>query len=573
MKIHASLLVALFAGAFASAQVAPPDAGQLLRDQAPPAERKPSQRLPENDVPIVTQAPAAPAGATVMVKGFRFRGQEGLATDAELDQLLRDAIGTSADVAGLQRLADRVTTMLRSKGYFLARAYLPKQDVTSGVIEIAVIQARSDGGISINRAPGVRIDQDRLQHMVDLVIKPGEPLRERDLERALLLLNDLPGVTARAVLAPGTQPGTTHITINASESKRFSGSVWADNHGNRYTGAWRGNGLLSVSDPFGFGDQFSVMASGAEGLAQGRIAYDAPIGRHGLRGDLSYTGMQYELGDGLSSLKAKGTAQTFHAGASYPLIRRRSFSLSANVGYEFKGLIDKAYGFTIRDKTLHSGTLAITGDHSDAFAGGGYTTGTLSFSGGNLDLSGNRVDALADKAGPRAAGTYSRFNLSASRLQQLPIGLMFLTSYSGQYAQKNLDSSEKFSLGGPYGVRAFPVGEASGDEGHLFNFELRKQLARGWKWGTLQMLGFVDAGHITLEKSPWTLTAPNKTGENSYWLSGTGLGLNLSQPGRYSLRLTYAYKLGDNPGRSFTGMDADGRNSDGRVWAMAQFSY
>jgi hemolysin activation/secretion protein len=315
------------------------------------------------------------------------------------------------------------------------------------------------------------------------------------------------------------------------------------------------------------------MASGAEGLAQGRASYAVPIGAHGLRADVSYTAMQYELGQELSVLNAEGSAQTFNAGASYPLIRQRATSVYATSSYEFKGLVDKAYGFTIRDKVLHSGSIGFYGDRSDGFGGGGYNTWSASLSGGNLDLSGNRSDEQADKAGPRTAGSYLRMNIAASRLQRITSGLMFSASYAGQYAPDNLDSSEKFSLGGPYGVRAFPVGEASGDQGHLLNLELRKELIPGWKWGNVQAIGFLDTGHITLDKKPWTATASTRTGKNSYWLSGTGVGFSVSQPGRYSVRLSYAHKLGGNPGRSLNGMDADGRHSAGRFWAMAQFVY
>ena len=564
---------------------APPDAGQLLREQQSQAERKLPQIAPSSEIPVSSQPVPTASGATVFVKEVRFSGNEGLASLDELQGFAKKVIGKDATAAELQGLADKVTVALRAKGYFLARAYLPKQDVTSGVIQVAILQARSDGEVVINPSEGVRMREGQLKKMVAAIIKPGEPLRERDLERVLLLMNDLPGVSAKAVLAPGTQPGTTRITLNISEAKLFSGSLWADNYGNRYTGAARGNGLVSINDPFRIGDQFSVMFSGAEGLAQGRVAYAAPIGSRGLEANASYTAMNYKLVGDLASLEAKGTAQTMSVGASYPLIRRRFFNLNASASYDGKRLIDKVQGSTVRDKQIRGGTFGFTADVSDKLNGGGYTSWSAMASMGKLDLSNNAVDEFFDRIGPKAAGSFQKYNLSASRLQRVTNRLTFSGSYFGQFASGNLDSSEKFNLGGPYGVRAYAVGEASGDEGHLFNLELRDDLPLDLKLGKLQLIGFFDTGNITLHQKKWPNSINTATGKNNYWLSGAGVGLVLSQPNLYSLRVSYAHKIGDNDGRSSDikdffgnvvspgGKDADGHESDGRVWLMGHVMF
>jgi hemolysin activation/secretion protein len=585
MKFKTPLSVVLGLHSALALFSAPPDAGQLLREQQSQAERKLPQLPPSADIPVSSQPAPKASGATVFVKEVHFTGNEGLASLDELQALAKNVTGKNASAAELQGLADKVTAALRTKGYFLARAYLPKQDVTGGVIQVAIIQARSDGEVVINPSEGVRVRERQLKQMVDAIIKPGQPLQERDLERVLLLMNDLPGVSAKAVLAPGAQPGTTRITLNVSEAKLFSGAFWADNYGNRYTGAARGNGLVSINDPFRIGDQFNVMFSGAEGLAQGRVAYTAPIGARGLEASASYTAMSYKLIGDLSSLEAKGTAETMNAGLGYPLIRRRFFNLNANASYEGKRLIDKVQGSTVRDKQIHSGTFGFTGDLSDKFNGGGYTSWSASASMGKLDLSNNPVDEFFDRIGPKAAGNFQKYNLSASRLQRVTNRLTFSGSYFGQFASGNLDSSEKFNLGGPYGVRAYAVGEASGDEGHLFNLELREDLPLDLKWGNLQAIGFFDTGNITLHHSKWPNAINTATRKNNYWLSGAGVGLVLSKPGLYSLRVSYAHKIGENDGRSADikeffgnvvspgGKDADGHESDGRVWLMGQVMF
>jgi len=122
-------------------------------------------------------------------------------------------------------------------------------------------------------------------------------------------------------------------------------------------------------------------------------------------------------------------------------------------------------------------------------------------------------------------------------------------SFAGQLASKNLDSSEKISLGGPSGVRAYPVNEASGDKGYVTTAEFR------WNLPTpnVQLTAFIDGGHVTINKNPWT------SDSNSRTLSGAGLGFMFSRPGDYVLRLDYAWKLSSSDAVSNT-------DRAGRFW-------
>jgi hemolysin activation/secretion protein len=88
---------------------------------------------------------------------------------------------------------------------------------------------------------------------------------------------------------------------------------------------------------------------------------------------------------------------------------------------------------------------------------------------------------------------------------------------AGQQASKNLDSSEKFSLGGPTNVRAYPTGEASGDEGWRGTLELRHSLA-----ASVQGVLFYDFGSVKINKTPFAILA------NDRQLAGAGFGVNAS---------------------------------------------
>ena len=190
---------------------------------------------------------------------------------------------------------------------------------------------------------------------------------------------------------------------------------------------------------------------------------------------------------------------------------------------------------------------------------------SLALTGGKLDLSGAASDQSIDAATAKADGGYSKVNYALSRLQQLNPTTSLYLSLSGQFASKNLDSSEQFALGGPTGVRAYPTGEAIGDQGMLATVEARRQIAENW-----QASAFLDRGQVRLHKSEWAgWQGANTTITNAYSLAGAGLGLTYSTVGNFTVRLFSAMKIGTNSGRNASGNDADNRHSRLRVWIQA----
>ena len=201
-------------------------------------------------------------------------------------------------------------------------------------------------------------------------------------------------------------------------------------------------------------------------------------------------------------------------------------------------------------------------------------------------------ESAADLAGALAYGGSSQGAAMAGNYVILPTGLSsqnYAISYADGALKINppvaLDaivaslnkpqpgavdaSSEKFILGGPGGVRAYPSGEGSGDAGWVSNLELRYELPDWTNLGSLQLLGFADTGRVTLHRNPWAGAVTNAGNANSYGLSGAGMGVNLATRGDWSLRTTLAWTLGDNPGRSAsTPQNADGRTDSWRFWVQ-----
>lgn len=216
------------------------------------------------------------------------------------------------------------------------------------------------------------------------------------------------------------------------------------------------------------------------------------------------------------------------------------------------------------------GMLGIRGDNHDFLGGGGLNTFGVAVSAGHLDLNGLAADPYsADSTTARSHGDYQKFSYSFTRLQKLSETFSLYTAFSGQLASKNLDSSEKFALGGPLGVRAYPQGEAFGDESMLLNLELRYNVTQ-----TLQIAPFFDHSEIRLHRHQWDgWQGSNTQIRNRYGLSGYGIGLNWSPPGGFLMRVGVAQRAGNNPGRSMSGNDSDNQKHGTRLWLQIVKSF
>lgn len=566
------LLLAATGGACANPTV--PDAGQLLNQQqrantplvAPRPEPGPALSSADE---ARTSEPAAP-GLQARVQQIRFTGATHLVPGDELQTLLAPALNRDLNHTQLQLLAQQVTQRLRERGYVVARAYLPPQDLSDGTLTIGLLDGRLQAGEArITLKADTRVAPAHLRAIAEAALPAGDPLRQHDLERAVLLMNDLPGVSARAVLERGDEVGTSKLVVTATQAPLVQWSLSADNFGSRSTGAERMTGQVRLLDPSGRGDSLTMSTTLSSGTRAVAAAYRTPLQPNGLQATVSATHLRYEVGGALQPLALEGQASTVAAGVSYPMVRTRERNLTLQAALERKQLQDDALGTTIRERRLTNLTLGLAGDAADNWLGGGVTSGSANLTSGAVNLGGHAPNKLADANSARTHGSFDKFTFNVNRFQNLGISedwIAFL-GLSGQLTADNLDSAEKFILGGPNGVRAYPVGEAAGDMGLLATLELRRKLSLPWV-EQAQLLLFVDMGAIQLHTDAWTGAINNATGRNRYTLQGWGVGLNLVK-NAWSVQSAVAARLGKNAGRALDGSDSDGRDSDVRAWLQA----
>jgi hemolysin activation/secretion protein len=549
-----------------------PDAGSLLRQQEQLQQRSPAQ-LPKRDVEETRPPLTVGAGETVRVKTIRFSGATVLVPEAELQALVADAMGRELDFTALQQLAERTTAHLKQSGWFLARAYLPKQDVTEGNIEIALIAGRLSEKepvrITAEGKLALRIDPERLKAIANRQLPAGAAAREDELNRAVLLMNDLPGVAVRARLEPGDQEGETRILLALDEGPLFSGNATVDNHGSRDTGIEQINASLNVNNPSGIGDQITAGVTESAGTHLARLGYSLPVGSNGIKLNFGYTDMRYTVRSATGRASGlTGESQTITTGVMMPWLRSRTANLYANLGLVHKALLDRSSAGTLRDKSVDTIGFSLAGDQLDNLGGGGLNSFSAGLTAGRLALN-LASDATTDAAGYRTAGGYHKLSYTFSRLQKLPGAFTAFANFTGQQAGKNLDSSEKLYLGGPAGVRAYPGSEGGGDSAQILNLEARYDWPGSTPLGSLQLQAFYDAAWTQLHHDTRNIAIPTATQRNRYGIAGTGIGLSLTQASSHIIRMVYAGKLGDNPGRTTAGLDADSRADDARFWLQA----
>lgn len=476
------------------------------------------------------------------VAGFRVSGAT-VFTEPQLHEVLGPA-GRELTLAQVQERADRMTNFYKQHGYVVARALVPAQDVRDGIVEIQVLEGRY-GLIDIRNATDV--SEHRIRDLLGEV-KEGALIYGPTLEKRILLVSDLAGIRPKATLEPGQATGLSDLVLEIVAGQATEYSLTADNAGNRFTGKNRLSGVFVWNSPAGVGDRLAANAiTSGEGLLSMRVAYDVPVGSSGLRAGPYISRTTYLLGESFRSLDAHGTAKTFGALLGFPLIRSSALNVRAVAAGEARRLED-VIGATdsTNRKRAELVQAGIGGDVRDDFLAGALTAFQGMLTIGKLKLD-NPTFAAIDEAGPRTRGGYGKFVANVYRLQNLSEDWRLGASYTGQWASKNLDSSEKMSVGGLIGVRAYPLGEAPGDNVQLLQLELRHKGAQLGP-GQISPYVFLDAARSRIFHDKFTSSA----GKNVRDFAGYGPGAEWSLPGFGYVRCWYAFKGTSEPATSDT---------------------
>jgi hemolysin activation/secretion protein len=523
------------------AQSVRPDAGTILESQ----RQAPNLPAPGGPAVVVPPAPTAASfdrAISVTPAAFRVQGNT-VFSEAELQAVLAPFVGRRADMGGLVQAAGAVRDYYRARGYILTEAYLPQQQfaATGGTVAIQVLEARI--GKATARMEGEGPSAALVASIVQAHLRPGDLITEAALEKPILLLRDLRGFDATAEVQPGANPGEADIVVVVKASgPRYSGLVGLDNYGPRAAGEFRAYAEAEANNLAGHGDVLAARVQVADRSQNNlyRLGYSATVGGHATRLGLQVARAEYALGKQFAALGATGDAQVLSVSATQPMVRSRAANLFGVLALERKDLDDRTVTpASSSDRRVDAVRLSALGNFVDSLAGNTFTSYALSVTYGRLDMDAASFALDQGPGGLRTAGSFTKANFEVQRATFLSAQDRVTASLQGQLASRNLTSAEQFSLGGPTGVRGYPVSEAIGDSGVIATLEYRRQF--GAVAGVpLSASVFYDWGRVKFNESGVPLVA---TG--SQVLSSAGAGLSAGLYGGYLLSLQLAWRTRD----------------------------
>lgn len=553
-----------------------PDAGRILREMEQGREHQLPKAEPELRSEEAPSKQDAETSETILVNAFNIVGNTQL-SQIEIDTALAPYTGKKMNVGGLHDAADALTKAYHTKGYFTAMVFLPPHTIKDGLVTLHVVEGHLDeNGVEIHNPDG-RVETEILKSMAAKNLQSGTVLTNGKIERTLLLIDDLPGLSAKGTLYPGAADGSGRLRIETTKAPLFSGNVGYDTLGSHSTGEERGIANISINSPTSHGEQlnFSFITTG-EKSNYGFGELTVPIGYSGLRAGGSFSYLKYKLtGPQFKSTKSEGSSKEFRTHLEYPIIRSRKQNLYALIEYARTELEDESLGATTSERDLDVWTLRLYGNSLDNRLGGGSTSYNASTTFGNVDLDGFKPNKVTDSLTAKTDGSFARFNAGISRLQRIKGNWSTLLALSGQLASGNLDTSQQFSLGGAFSVPGYPVGEAYGDEGALAQADLRYDFSSVPWHGAFQVAATYSAGWIKLHDDQWNgWEAGNPVVKNEFTLQSIGLGVSQIWKNKAMIRANVAWQLGSNRNRNpVTGDDNDFSDRNYRVWIQSVFYF
>lgn len=493
------------------AEISVPDSGTIVKQLIPESLSRGSKVDQQYFDSNTTQQNYSQDQTSIWVAKVELEGNQKIET-VILHDLVKHLENKNNILADLQMATDKITQYYKDKGYFLAKAYLPKQKMDNGILRIQILEGRLDQ-IFLKNHSSVN------HHVINRYLKkiPKQQALERERSnQALLYLSDLSGIgVIQANLQAGNDIGQTDLILDISGQKLFQGRVGLDNAGSTYTGKYRVSGYIESQSIMGYGERISAqLLTSNQDIISGNLNAQFPITGNGLWLGGSYSRTQYELGEQFKILDAKGTSSNYNLNLSYPLIRTQRTNLNAKLQLEKRKLFDEIAATDAQtSKQIQASRLALNFNRTDDWGireiKGGMNQIELITTFGNLNIQ-SPTALNIDSMSAKTQGSYYKYELKLTRQQRLTQSSWLTSEVYGQLASKNLDSSEKFSFNQ---MRAYPSAEGLGDQGWGSTVSFYYQLKP-----FLNTYLFQDVGKIQQNKNPYL------TDKNTRYLGSTGIG-------------------------------------------------
>lgn len=498
---------------------APADAGRALerlQEQNPARAQRPLSR-PALHLPGMTM-PDNAAEMTFTLQDVTLTHST-VYTAADIDATIAPLRGKNISLQQVYALAQTLTAQYRRDGYILSQVIVPPQTIENGALTLRAIEGFI-GTISFQDTPAP--EKARLEKYT-APLKTARPLKAAQLERALLLMNDLPGLVVESVLSPSTTTqGAADLTLVISR-KNHDAFFDIHNRGSRYLGALQAQTAVRLNNPLGFDEAVTFqLATAPDGFPHRELDFAAigvekPLGSHGTVWEIGGSITSTDPGHDLATSDIKGLARAFYTGIRHPVIRTRQQNLFVNLSFH---MLDSErtdnLGLGKTEDRLR--VLRLSGDweYTDQLQGANRAQITASK---GLDVLNMKRKNSPNPTRARGDPEFFKIGFDASRIQRLGHHLELALSSSGQKSAHYLLASEEFGIGGTRFGSAYDSSEITGEDGLAARVELRTGIM-GYT-SSLRPYIFYDIGKVWDRDS---LAARDRQRS----LASTGLGARFS---------------------------------------------
>ncbi len=500
---------------------------------------------------------AADASVRFVLKSVKVTGSESISA-AELEAIYTGSLNKEVSLKELKRIAKSIKQEYRNRGFIAAYVYLPPQNVTSGAVEIAVIEGKI-GQVEI--AGNKWFSTKLIKRMLD--IDTSNILYFEDLRKGLNFLNKHRDIKAKAVLKPGKEVKTTDLQLNVTDKFPVHLSTDVNNLGTDNTGKTRWGIGATHTNLLGLMDELSGRFQiGSNSWATG-ANYSVPLNSYQTALALSYSHSSVDLGGDFKALDVKGRSNTYGVSLIQPFLDSKHFNAGTNVGFDFKSVRNEVLGRKAGVDELRILNLGLNLEENDSY---GRTILPQTFHVGFADFLGasGKVEPAATRAG--TGGQFFIYRSSLLRYTRLPAGMILANRGNLQLTDDALPPSEQIRLGGAYSIRGYQEGEYLADSGAYLANEIYIPsyfFPKDWKLpysskplrNQIMGVGFFDFGGGSLRK-------PQNTESDDRFLVGIGGGVRIELFDRVYARFQWGAPIGSNPNDGTKGTFYYGISSD-----------
>jgi hemolysin activation/secretion protein len=535
LRLKAFFLFCIFlvGSALIAAPPPVPSAGIIERELEKEYNAKPleeDKQTPAIQIDIPEEKYDMPDGKKVFISEVMIVGNQAI-SEREIQKLVQGYVGQELSLADIYQMCSEIDQYYAKKGYFLARAYPPAQEVIDGVLTIEILEGKL-GNIQVigNKAYSESFILSYFKSLRD------KPLCYDDFLRALMLLNDNSDLMVGALFEKGKEFGYADVILRVRDKRPIHLYLNGNNYGRFLTTNTRIGGRLDWGNLLFTGDKLSVaevIGFPVKALYFTDVKYRVPLNRKGSSLEGAYLYSRFHIEE-LESLRLRGKSVIGTLKFNQAVIRSRSMSVDFFSYFDYKQIQNFVLGQRTSFDKLRVVTTGFTMDH---FGGGrDYLNTTFAF--GIPDFLGGlkAVDSESSRIG--AGGRFYIVNADYDRIQPLPKDMYFYFHGSGQWSPGKLTLPEQIYIGGDDTVRGFPLAAALGDSGYYLNFEFRipppffgntRFFTSKKKWKEIiQFDAFLDHGGVFLQSQKDT------------FLWGAGVGARVYGP----CSLTFSIDVG-----------------------------